>query len=287
MTNATLPFHNRIALIFDFDETLAPDSFSALLDQCGIDADQFKEERIAPLIENGWDKKMARFYSLAAASQEQDDLTITADTFAEVGEQISLYPEAEKMFKRVRGWAQDIVPDVEVEFYLLTAGMLEIPRASAIADEFDALWGGELHFDEDGALSFVKRTVSYPDKIRYILKLCKGLHIDHPKIVDDVYKDVPDEEWHVPLNQIVYVGDGDSDMPAFAYLQDHKGLAIGVFQGDSVDEWEGYEEMHEGRRVQNLAASDYRADSELMQTLRLAVESIAKRIALRRLGVDE
>jgi hypothetical protein len=87
--------------------------------------------------------------------------------------------------------------------------------------------------------------------------------------------------------RFIYVGDGDSDRPAFAYLKEHEGLAIGVFQGGSAADWEGYADMHDGRRVQNLAHSDYREDSELMQSLGLAVESIAKRIALRRLSQNK
>jgi hypothetical protein len=287
MKKATVPFHNRIALIFDFDETLAPDTFAALLEYCGIDHEQFNEEEVEPLLEQGWDKKLARFHCLIEKSRREDDLTITAETFADVGQNLELYPEVPQMFDRLRGYAQEIIPDVEVEFYMLTAGMLEIPRATTVAEQFRVLWGGELHFDEEDRLSFVKRTVSYPDKIRYILKLCKGLDIDHPQIMDDVYRYVPEDEWHLPLSQVIYVGDGDSDMPVFAYLKEHEGLAIGVFQGESASDWEGYADMHDGRRVQNLALSDYREGSELMQSLRLAIESVAKRIALRRLSQDE
>lgn len=287
MTQATQPIHNRIALIFDFDETLAPDTFSALLEQCQIDPDWFHAEKVQPLLDDGWDKKLARFSQLAKMAREQDDLTLTADTFAEVGRQLPLYPEVEQMFDRLRDAIHAIDDEIEVEFYLLTAGMLEIPRATAVADQFRTLWGGELHFDSDGNLAGVKRTVSYPDKIRYILKLCKGLDIDHPRITQDVYREIPHEAWHVPLSQIVYVGDGDSDMPAFAYLKEHSGIAIGVFQAESADEWEGHSDMHDGRRVQNLARSDYREGSELMQSLRLAVESIAKQVALRQLSGEK
>ena len=256
MNKATVPFHNRIALIFDFDETLAPDTFTALLDYCGLDPEQFQTQRIEPLLENGWDKKLARFHCLIEESRRRDDLTITADTFAEVGQNLALYPEVEQMFARVRKYAQNVVPDVEVEFYLLTAGMLEIPRATAVASEFRTMWGGELHFDDQGELAFVKRTVSYPDKIRYILKLGKGLDIDDPKINHDVYRYMPEDEWYVPLSQIIYVGDGDSDMPAFAFVRENEGIAIGVFQSDSAASWESHNQMTRGRRVQNLAPAD-------------------------------
>jgi hypothetical protein len=56
---ATLPFHNRIAVVFDFDKTLAPDTFAALLEHGGIDLEPFKEARMQPLIDAGWDKTLA------------------------------------------------------------------------------------------------------------------------------------------------------------------------------------------------------------------------------------
>ncbi|MGB3402091.1 MAG: hypothetical protein WBA77_05320 [Microcoleaceae cyanobacterium] len=40
-------------------------------------------------------------------------------------------------------------------------------------------------------------------------------------------------------------------------------------------------------RVANIAPPDYRENSELMQSLTLAVEGICKQIALRRLSIGE
>ncbi len=284
---ATDPHIPRIALVFDFDKTLAPDSFTALLEHCGFDPDKFEEEKIRPLLDDGWDKKLARFYALIEESRENDDFTLTADTFAEVGRKLALYPDVEQMFERVTGYAQEIIPDIDVEFYMLTAGMLEIPEATSIADDFRTLWGGNLHFDDEGNLAFIKQIVTYPDKIRYLLKLCKGFNIDDRKIQEDVYRDIPEEEYHVPLEQLIYVGDGDSDMPVFAYLNDHAGMSIGVFKSDNVEAWEGYEDIHGKQRVQNLAQADYREGSELMESLKLAVQSICKRVALRQMSIGE
>lgn len=286
MSKATLPFQNRIALVFDFDETLAPDTFSALLEHLDIDPEWFATELVDPRADDGWDHEQARMYSLLEETKRRN-VTITPDTFKEVGEKLELYPEVETMFERVRKFATDVAEDIEVEFYLLTAGMLEIPKATSIADNFRMMWGGEIHFNDEGEYDFIKRTVDYPDKSRYLLKLCKGLNIDNQEVSNEVFKDKPDDEWHVPINQIVFVGDGASDMPAFSFMYENDGLAIGVFQAESVDEWDGYEDMREDRRVQNLAPSNYEEDSELMQSLRFAVESIAKRICLLRLGKDE
>jgi trehalose-6-phosphatase len=92
----------------------------------------------------------------------------------------------------------------------------------------------------------------------------------------------------VPLDQVIFVGDGTSDMPAFRLMNERDGMAVGVFvDTDSAEEGRGHDEMHEDRRVQNLTPANYSNGSELMRSLRLAVESIGKRIALRKMSAGE
>ncbi len=71
MTLSTKPLSNRIAVVFDFDDTLVPDTVDALLSSLDIDALEFRKNKIRPLIDKGWDKILARFYALIAESKQQ------------------------------------------------------------------------------------------------------------------------------------------------------------------------------------------------------------------------
>ena len=223
MTHATQTCNNRVALVFDFDGTLAPDSFGALLERLGHDADKFKRERVEPLLDKGWDESLARFYRLLELSKDNAP-TITEEFLEGVGRDISLFEGVPEMFGRVREAARAVVPDVTVESYLLSAGILEIARGTAIAGEFKQMWGCEFHYGDDGNFSFVKQLVTHPEKTRYLLQLSKGLGAQeegvHPS---DVYRDVPQEELYIPLSQVIYLGDGSSDVPAFSILNEHGG----------------------------------------------------------------
>lgn len=84
MTNATKAFHDRLVVIFDFDQTLAPDSYHALLGQYGLDPQTFDRERVQPLAADGWDHTLARFYCLISGSKARADRHITRD-FVEQG----------------------------------------------------------------------------------------------------------------------------------------------------------------------------------------------------------
>ncbi|GHA69102.1 haloacid dehalogenase-like hydrolase [Cognatilysobacter bugurensis] len=287
MPHATNVLHDRIAVVFDFDLTLGEGSIDVLLRTLDVDPDEFRSEWVDPLDAAGWDHALARFKALVDLSERLDG-AVTREKLEQVGRDTPLYPEVERMFDRIRNTAQAVAEGLEVEFYVLTAGFVEVPCGTPIAHEFKAIWGSAGHYADDGRLVFPRRVVTYPEKVRYLLQLAKGLSVDGADAPADVYRDVPQERWHVPFDQMVYVGDGASDLPAFDLVESRGGIAIGVFgPGESASGWSKGHDVHRGRRVHNLACADYREDAELMRSLCLAVESIAKLVALRRLGCGE
>ncbi len=288
MTTATKATHNRIAIVFDFDDTLAPNSYRSLVERRGLSYSAFMEERVQPLLNADWDEILAKFYCLIEESQRHTNQPITRSMLADIGREIQFFDGVPEMFDRLRNVARDVASNVDVEFYLLSSGILEIARGTPIATEFKNMWGCEFHFDDTDAIQFIKQVVTHPEKVRYLLQLSKGVGSDgekgHPS---DVYRLVPERELYLPLDQIIYVGDGSSDMPVFRLLNERYGIALGVFKGKSAQEWNGLQSMHPGRRVDNLAPVDYSEDSELMQSLTLAVESICKRIVLHQFSRGE
>jgi hypothetical protein len=180
-----------------------------------------------------------------------------------------------------------MTPLYQTQFYLITSGMVEIARHTCIADEFTSMWGCEFHYNESGEIEFLKQVVSHTEKTRYLFQVAKGINNQNQDGQMFVYRDVPPEELHVPLTQVIYVGDGASDIPCFSLLNEEKGVALGVYKGSTAEEWGRELEISRGQRIANLAPAEYSEDSELMMSLKLAVESMCKQIALHKLSVDE
>ena len=284
MGEATNELRNRIVLIFDFDGTLAPNTVDFFLQSHGVDPDQFKKEKVEPLIKKGWDSQLANFYAFL---ETVNQLNLKKESFKKLGEKFEPFEGVLQMFDKIHDKAKEIVPDIEVNFFLVTCGFLDLLRPMKIFKKFKRAWGCELFFNEDGKAVFVKKAVSHPDKVRFILQIAKGFkdaELDSPS---DVYKEIPEEDWFVPLDQVIYVGDGKSDMPAFSLMLEHNGIAIGVVDAEKVEQWDGYKAMHANRKVENLAIADYTDESELMQSLLLAVESISHKVKLRKLSKGE
>jgi phosphoglycolate phosphatase-like HAD superfamily hydrolase len=287
MTRATKPFSNRIAIILDFDSTLVPDTLDSLLESLALDPDAFRQSRIQPLIEEGWDKIPARFYALIEESRRRSrENKITKDYLANFGRELQPFPGVREMFGRLRQRAYHLIEDIEIEFYLVTGGFVEIARHTCIANQFKAMWGCEFHYADSGEIQFLKQFVTHTEKTRYLYGISKGIdgHLQENPLF--IYQDLPQEELYVPFSQMIYVGDGVSDMPCFAVMNQEQGTAIGVCKG-TVREWNDGAQLSQSQRVANLALADYSENSELMRSLTLAVEGICKQIALHQLSVGE
>jgi len=284
MGQVTRATANRIAIVFDFDETLTPnDSFAVLLEAYGLDADEFKKNKVQSLVEQGWEKYLARAYTLIKASQQNEP--VTQQKLAEVGRQITLYDETERLFERLQAKIHAIADNIELEFYLISGGFVDIPRNSPLAKDFKQMWGCEFHYGDNGEIEFLKKQMTHTEKTRYLYYLSKG--IDNSENEKDLiynYSSFPTDELHVPLNQVVYVGDGTSDVPCFDVVEQYGGMSIGIYKkGSSADEWQHLDSINRTQKLSNLVPAGYEEDSELLQSLYLCVECIAKRIALRQL----
>ncbi|MBE9114658.1 haloacid dehalogenase-like hydrolase [Lusitaniella coriacea LEGE 07157] len=290
MNRATHPACNRIAVVFDFDETLIPDdSFKVLLSRFGFDPDTFKKERIQPLRGDNWDKYLARAYCLVQASKQLEKAEkITKEKLANLGKELRLIEGVPEMFDQLRDCAAQVNSDVELEFYLLTGGFAEIARNTSIAKHFRGIWGCEFSFDAEGEIEFIKSQMTHTEKTRYLFYISKGIDSENEKDLIYNYRDLPIEELHIPLNQMIYVGDGTSDIPCFTVVNEYHGIGIGIHKEDNhPTEWEARAEIAASQRVANIAPANYSENSELTRSLLLSVESICKQISLRQLSAGE
>ncbi|MBE9182477.1 HAD family hydrolase [Oculatella sp. LEGE 06141] len=283
---ATKPVCNRVAIVFDFDDTLAPDTFDELIKRLGLNVSEFRQQRYEPLKDAGWDHVAARFYCLIQESKQRQE-KITKEYLIHFGQELQPFDGVTEMLDRLHQLVHRTNPTIELEFYMITGGFAEVVRHTCIASYFTKIWGCEFHYAENGDIEFLKRSISHTEKTRYLMHIASGQDQVDGDGRSFAYRDVSEEQLHVPLSQMIYVGDGASDVPCFSVLNDEGGIAIGVYKGDTATEWSQQVEVTESQRVMNLAPADYQEESELMRSLSLAVESLCKQISLRQLSAGE
>ena len=271
----------NIAVVFDFDDTLAPDSTSGFLADCGIDVASFWQEEVQPLLADNWDPVPAYLYKMIEKSNSGEIEPVTRQALMNWGDRLPLFAGAEDIFDRLRDVVKEINPKVTLEYYLISSGIGDVLRHTAIAQQFSAIWASDFVYDELDQIKFPKRVVSFTDKTRYIFHIQKGIfgpHYDDKPF--EVNRKVPPEKIRVPISQMIMVGDGYTDIPCFSLVRREQGIAIGVYdRKDSDRRGRAWGFIEEGR-VSNLATQDYREGYGLSDSLIMAVESIARRISL-------
>lgn len=286
MQSATKILRNRIALIFDFDETLGPNTTRILFEHLGLDFEAFSKKVTFFQEEQMWQPPLAKAEVLRQFSH-QDDSPLNRQAMEEVGKNFPLYKGVEDLTKRLRDFTKKLDADIALEFILLTAGFKTIPAASKIGKDFDRLYAGELLFGDDGKILGAKRVISHIDKVHYVRQYQQGIPLNEPSDLENTFLDHNPDDHYIPMSQIIYLGDGSSDMSAFQEVEQGGGLAIGVDPDGDGSNWSGYDRVETQRRVHNLAKAKYGESDELYQSLLLGIESIVKKIQLLRFGKYE
>ena len=272
-----------IAVIFDFDDTLAPDSTSGLLQKLGVDVEEFWRDEVEPLIEDDWDPVPAYLVKMIQKSRSGEVPTITKDVLQNWGQELPLHSGVTTIFKRIRDHAKKINPRLSIEFYLISSGIEDILRHTEIAHEFHDIWASNFSYDETGAIAYPKKVISFTDKTRYIFYIKKGLSGDAVRGKPfEVNRKIAAESSRIPLNQMIFVGDGYTDIPCFSLVRKGGGIAIGVYDNDRQDRWGRAWGFVEDGRVSNLVPADYEEKRALSNSLIMAVESLAQKISLQR-----
>src|SRR5690606_16873921 len=116
-----------IALIFDFDDTLAPDSTTGFLADMGVDVEQFWNDQVGPLLfQQDWDPVPAYLYQMIALSESGSHGPITRERLEAWGRRLPLHAGVETLFSRLREMIKVQHPQVQIEFYLISSGIGDV-----------------------------------------------------------------------------------------------------------------------------------------------------------------
>jgi hypothetical protein len=152
---------------------------------------------------------------------------------------------------------------------------------SRLATFVRATFGCEFAEDNEGRITFPKRVISHTQKTQYLFRINKGL-LDMSQDVND---HMDDEIRPVPFPNMIYVGDGPTDVPCFTVMKKNGGEAIAVYNPDDpkrVGFKKCYQLSTHADRVKHIAPADYRPNTHLRMLLEQMVEETADRIVAQR-----
>ena len=272
-----------IAVVFDFDDTLAPDTTTAFLENWGINPELFWREKVDSLLQQGWDPIPAYLYQMIEESRARPPAErITADRLAAFGRQTRFHKGVNSIFVKLERAAREVYPEARLEFYVVSSGIREIIASTRISRHFKDIWASSFHCDPtSGEILFPRNIISFTDKTRYLFQISKGFvgpgFANRPF---EVNRRIDPARLRVPFSRMIYVGDGYTDIPCFSLVRKNGGTAIGVYDPRRREKWSQAWSFIEEERVSNLVPADYSKNSALENTLIMAIEQKARTIAL-------
>jgi len=273
-----------VAVVFDFDDTLAPDTTSGFLENWGEPPQDFWNDKVNLLLDHGWDPIPAYLYRLIEASKNRPaGERITRKRLADFGRRVRFHNGVTRIFSKLKETAGSVHPSLRLEFYVISSGIREIITGTKISSQFKHIWACDFHYhSRSGEILFPKNVISFTDKTRYLFQISKGfVGPDYENRPFEVNRRVGEENIRIPFEQMIYVGDGYTDVPCFSLIRKQQGIAIGVFDPARKEKWRQAWGFIEEDRVSNLVPADYSKGSALEQSLLMAVDSMARKVALR------
>ena len=266
-----------IALLYDFDKTLCTQDMQnySFIPSLGMAIDDFWAEANSFSKENAMDGILTYLYMMVSKSKEKG-VPLTRESLRDCGKSISLFPGVSDWFERINKFGESL--GVQVEHYVISSGLKEIIEGSEIAPYFKEIYACEFYYDENGVPVWPKLAVNYTAKTQFVYRINKGvLSVSDDKALN---ASMPDEHKRVSFVNMIYVGDGLSDVPCMKMMRSYGGQAIAVHQEGNR---EAVEDLLRKDRVDFIFPADYREGSQMEVT----VKNILRKMAVSQLLYEE
>lgn len=275
-----------LAMIFDFDDTLVPDSTTALLEHKGVDSRTFWTDRATELVAEGYDPPLAYLNLLLREVAPGRPLEgLTNQQLQDFGRDVvdrTWFPGLPGLFDEVRAEV-DQYRDVGVEFYIISGGLQAIIEGCPTVDRhISGVYGCQLaERTETGTVAEVRRCVTFTEKTRFLFEISKGIPTTDAQTKPHlVNRKIDDAQRRVPFANMIYVGDGLTDIPCFSLVEKGGGSSFAVFKRGEETAKRSFQELLTTGRVKSMHYPDYRSGAELGEILRIAAVSKAAELQL-------
>ena len=238
-----------VALLYDFDKTLCTQDMQnyAFIPSLGMAPGDFWREANTFGCRERMDSVLAYMYTMIRKTRELG-LPLTRQSLNRCGGLVG----------------------VEVEHYVISSGLREIIDGSAIAGAFKEIYASEFYYDRDGAPAWPRLAVNFTAKTQFVYRINKGvLDVSDDKTLND---SMPDDSKRVPFTNMIYIGDGLSDVPCMKMMRAYGGQAIAVYQAVNR---RGVEQLLRQGRVDFIYPADYREGTDLENTVKQIIRKMA------------
>lgn len=257
-----------IALLYDFDKTLSikDQQEYTFIPSLGMEAAEFWGEADKISKENNMDRILSYMFLMIKQARKKN-VEITKEAFKALGADVDLLPGVKTWFKRINDYGKS--KGVKIEHYIISSGLKEIMEGTPIAKHFKRIYGCEFHYNTNGNADWPAQVVNYTTKTQFIFRISKGaLDLYDDSLVNSY---MPMHSRSVPYSNMIYIGDGLTDVPCMKLIRDRGGESIALFHGKNKSL---SQKLLLEKRVGFICPANYSKNSELEITVKTLIDKI-------------
>lgn len=177
-----------------------------------------------------------------------------------MGKSLEFFDGVENWFQNINALGSDL--EINIEHYIISSGLREIIEGSQIYKNFKEVFACEFYYDENDVACWPKNVVNYTTKTQFLFRINKGILDISDDISLNKYK--PEDERAVPFRNMIYIGDGITDVPCMKLVKVNGGFSIAVYPKRKKCK---VEDLLKDGRVDYIFPADYTNTSLLYKTV--------------------
>lgn len=261
-----------MAICYDFDGTLSPGNMQeyGFVRQLGMASDEFWKRSNSMAKRVGADNILAYMLQMKKESALHG-LPFKKKQLKEYGKDVALFPGLDTWFQRVNAYGRR--KGLAVEHYIISSGLKEILEGTSIAKSFTAIFASSFMYDKNGNATWPALAVNYTNKTQFLFRINKGcLDVGDNR---NINRRIPESEKHMPFSRMIYIGDGETDVPCMLTLKNDGGHSIAVYQDKVPESCENAQLLLDDSRADFAAPADYREGRPVEIYVRALIDKIA------------
>ncbi len=257
-----------VAIMYDFDKTLCTKDMQdySFIPSLGMTENEFWQYANSLGTSEHMDSILAYMYAMVKISRDKN-IPLQRKTLVDMGKNVELFDGVAEWFERIASYGKS--HGMQVEHYVISSGMKEIIEGTKISKFFKSIFACEFLYDENGNGVWPKTDVNYTNKTQFVYRINKGV-LDVSNDVD-LNRSMPDDSKRVPFCNMIYIGDGLSDVPCMKMMKAYGGYSIAVYQQKDSK----VEELLKKRRVDFIYPADYRVNTGLDVTVKNIIKKMS------------
>ena len=251
-----------VAIMYDFDKTLCTKDMQeyTFIPNVGLSPSEFWTESNQLAKDKKMDGILAYMHVMLEKAHPARQ-SICREEFVKMGKDLEFFPGVTEWFGRINKIGNEL--DLKIEHYIISSGLHEIIEGSSIYSQFSDVFACEYLYDENNVACWPKNAVNYTTKTQFLFRINKGvLDISND---NDLNTYTPEDDRRVPFRNMIYIGDGLTDVPCMKLVKINGGYSIAVYQKGKRAK---VENLITNNRVNFIELADYSEGSSLDETVK-------------------